>query len=936
MLKIEFSQPPRLNLFHLSIVIFLTLSGCGLAMSDDDRLDRAEGAIEQGAYRAAIIDAKDVLLKEPDNIRGRLILGRASLQVGDGAAAEKEFRRAIELGTPASEVILDVAESLAQQGKYQQLIDDMQIDPSMQSDVQLRLTQLHADAYLGLNKALAARELYTAVLAIEPENVAAKLGVVSSYAIERNYIQSRSTLDEVLSAHPDSVDAWLVSGELNMRLGRHADAVGNFTKMLELASTEDETRLVILGLAGLAEAQLSLRDSDAARATVSRLVELAPDSTMALQLSARIAFLDQDWKTTQQNLQIVLQRMPGFLPAQLLMGMAHLKSGNLAQAEMFLSTVVAKSPSNVEARTLLAETRLQLNRLDLVRETLGPMLAEQSLDPRILSIAGRASLESGDIEQGISYLEQSVAADPNNGELRLQLAAAYIGAGRQAEAREVLDSIEMGTTLDDEYRRELLRAAALYRDGAVEPAIAAAQIISERWPQKGEIQNLLGYMYLYERDYENARQSFELGARKSADPVVSQRFLAAIDIIEGDLDAARVRYLDVLKQQPDTIWALVSLAGIAAQSEDQAKARELLEEARSKDTTAIEPRALLASLYLSAKDFRDAEVVAKEAITLDASNAALHNILGLATLNQRRFDEARASFQAAVDLDQENGTFRLNLAKAQNALDDIEGAQQTLQTSWDRGIADIPASGMLISLRIKEGNLDEAMRLAKQLQENNPAEQAPIAFEGEVHIAKGDLTEAIRVYDRALALGPNRNMALRAHRLIQREGSGDQFRPLLDYLDQRPLDSVARQILGQAYERDSQFEKAIQQYEVVVEAEPDNATVLNNLAWNYSQMGDSRAQATARRAYELSPKDAQIADTLGWILVQEGQVAEGVEILREAVSLSGGRPELRYHLAVGLIELGQTDEARRALDEILREDREFTSRTEAAALLDDL
>ena len=88
MLKIGFSQPPRRDFFHLSLLTFLALSGCGLAMSNDDRLDRAEAAIMQGDYRAAIIDAKDVLRKESDNIRGRLILGRASLQVGDGATEE--------------------------------------------------------------------------------------------------------------------------------------------------------------------------------------------------------------------------------------------------------------------------------------------------------------------------------------------------------------------------------------------------------------------------------------------------------------------------------------------------------------------------------------------------------------------------------------------------------------------------------------------------------------------------------------------------------------------------------------------------------------------------------------------------------------------------------------------------------------------------------
>jgi putative PEP-CTERM system TPR-repeat lipoprotein len=694
---IRISRQPKCRSIYFLMMISILLSGCGLAMSDEDRLNRAEGALEQGDFRAAIIDTKDVLRNDPENVRGRLLLGRASLQIGDAAAAEKELRRAIELGTPASEIIVEVATSLVQQGKYQELIDEFVVDPSMQSDVTIRLTQLRADAYLGLNDAPAARELYTTVLASEPDNVDAKLGVVSSYSVERNLVQARSTLDEILSSHPDAVGVWIQSGELNMTLRRYKDAEGNFTRALELASEQDGSNQVLRALTGLADAQLALDDNEAARTTVARLVDLAPESTMALQLGARVAYLDEDWQTAQQNLQLVLQRAPDYQPAQMLLGVVHLKSGNPAQAEMYLSAVLAKSPGNSEARTLLAETRLQLKRLDQVRETLTPMLAGQNPDARALSIAGRAGIDLGDIEQGVSFLEQSVAADPDNGELRLQLAAAYISADRLDEAREILDSIEIGSALDDEYRRELLRAAALYRDGDVNAAIAAAKEVSERWPQKGEVLNLLGYMYLYERDFENARESFERASGKSGDLIVSQRFLAAIDIAEGKFDEARERYLDVLKLRPDATWALVALARIAAESEDIAKAREWLEEARSKDSAATEPRAMLANIYLSAGDYRDAQLVAEEAIALDADNAAFHNALGLALLNQRRFKEALASFQRAVELDSKNGAFRLNIARAQSAANNKIGAQQTLQNSWDSGLADIPATGMLIS-----------------------------------------------------------------------------------------------------------------------------------------------------------------------------------------------------------------------------------------------
>jgi cytochrome c-type biogenesis protein CcmH/NrfG len=93
---------------NVLILCFLSMVGCGLATSSEERLDRAEAAFQDGAYRAAMIDAREVLRREPDNIRGRLLLGRISLAAGDVGTAEKEFRRAVDLGTPLEHVILDL------------------------------------------------------------------------------------------------------------------------------------------------------------------------------------------------------------------------------------------------------------------------------------------------------------------------------------------------------------------------------------------------------------------------------------------------------------------------------------------------------------------------------------------------------------------------------------------------------------------------------------------------------------------------------------------------------------------------------------------------------------------------------------------------------------------------------------------------------------
>jgi Flp pilus assembly protein TadD len=56
----------------------------------------------------------------------------------------------------------------------------------------------------------------------------------------------------------------------------------------------------------------------------------------------------------------------------------------------------------------------------------------------------------------------------------------------------------------------------------------------------------------------------------------------------------------------------------------------------------------------------------------------------------------------------------------------------------------------------------------------------------------------------------------------------------------------------------------------------------------------------ARRALQLDRDNPEVADTLGWALLQfDGDVDEAVRLLERAVSGLPDNPTVRYHLAVG-------------------------------------
>ncbi len=53
---------------------------------------------------------------------------------------------------------------------------------------------------------------------------------------------------------------------------------------------------------------------------------------------------------------------------------------------------------------------------------------------------------------------------------------------------------------------------------------------------------------------------------------------------------------------------------------------------------------------------------------------------------------------------------------------------------------------------------------------------------------------------------------------------------------------------------------------------------------------------TAKRAYELAPTLAGVVDTYGWILVQNNQFENGIQLLEKAAALAPENEEIQQHL----------------------------------------
>jgi Flp pilus assembly protein TadD len=121
--------------------------------------------------------------------------------------------------------------------------------------------------------------------------------------------------------------------------------------------------------------------------------------------------------------------------------------------------------------------------------------------------------------------------------------------------------------------------------------------------------------------------------------------------------------------------------------------------------------------------------------------------------------------------------------------------------------------------------------------------------------------------------------------------------------DGHPQSSLAAHALGEAWLALKDATRARAVYTELVRVDPKDARAHNNLAHVLLQLGDPAALTHAEKARALAPNQPQVNDTLGWVLVQQGQLEKGLRYLREAALRAPEDKGIQSHLNETLARL---------------------------------
>jgi len=912
----------------LALATSATLSGCDRTsnLTEQEHIQRAKDLEDKGKLQEGVIELKNAIQKNPDSAQARLLLGEIYLRLGLGNEAEKELSRAEKLGVNPETIKLQLGKAWLLTGDYKRVLEE--ISPSLSTSPRSKAAffKMQGDALLGLRKLDEGCKLYKDALAIDPEHISAYWGLANCALAHGNSGEARDMLTTAIKINDADPVSWTALGNLERLNNNNQAAIVAYSAALK----HDPSNLD--ALFGRAQIYAESGKAVEANADLKRLSTLAPAFFGVHFLEALLHYSAGKTDQALDSVQRAIKANPNYMPAQLLFAIVQYDKKSYENAAKNLSKYLQRIPGHLEVRKLLAATYLKLNQPSRSLELLAPYITAGKADGQTLALAGEARMRSDDPSSAKGLFEKAAELVPTSVAFQTKVGLSLLASGDNAEAIRALDTSAAMSNKDP--RADIALAYHYIDTKQFDNALGVLADIEKKLPNSPGTYSLMGVAYAGKGDYVQARKNYERALTLKPDLVSASIRLAAIDISEKDYAAARSRYQSILGKDEKNIPAMVGLAELSVIEKREGEYLKWLEKAAKASPAAFVPRALMANHYQETQQPQKALVIAREAAAANPGLPEALTLLGRMQLAAGENDNAVVTFTKLTAMAPKSAEAQYNLAKVLASIGNEKGARSALRTSLTLDPDYVDSLAALSSLEASQGNHAEAVKLARAVQVHAAVSPRGFILEGDALLAEKRFAEAVSAYAKAPEKSKDSQLIIRQHQAMLLGNAADKADSmLLGWLQTHPQDMVARAYLAESYIRRKLNAEAIKQYETLLNTVPNNPMVLNNLAILYQQQKNPKALATAEKTYKIAPGNPSYADTLGWVLVLQGQTERGIKLLEKAVAGSSQNPEVRFHYAYALTQAGQGSLARQEIKR-LQEMRLSPELAHQAALLE--
>ena len=311
----------------------------------------------------------------------------------------------------------------------------------------------------------------------------------------------------------------------------------------------------------------------------------------------------------------------------------------------------------------------------------------------------------------------------------------------------------------------------------------------------------------------------------------------------GDIKRAELLFEKILELKPENEAATMAYIALLQRKGDINKALNWLKSTLKIHKDNFDLRMAYARLLTDAKRFDDARNQFELLYNKTPDNTDLLYALGLLSLQENQLTKSEKYFKRLIELKKHifDANYYLGrIAEEKNELDKANNFYHSVHDGENYFDAFIRTSLIFA----KQGDIEKALTNIRSIEKPKDVHRnILIQAECEILIEEKRFEEALDVFNKAIQ---------------------EQSHPDLLY---------SRAMLAEKINRFDILETDLVS---IIGKDPDNATALNALGYTLADRGERLDDAYdyIKRAYELSPGDFYILDSMGWVLYRLGRLDE--------------------------------------------------------------
>ncbi len=676
-------------------------------------VQKAKDYIQAGNDKAAIIELRNAVSRDPKNAEARYQLGLLYLRGGEPQNAFQELQRAASL------------------------------DPA-NLDAKIKTAEFNL---LGRNKE-EARRLLAEALEQEPGNVDGLALLANLELLERNPAKALEAVDKALAVTPEQDRLYGIRGRILAGMNRGDEAVIALRRALELAPDKLANHQMLYSYF------LSNQQQEKADEVLRRMLTDFPDRAEPLMEMAMLDMKHGRFDAAEKNLQAAVAKAPADKKLRMAFADFYRQLHRFTNAEnVYFEGLSAGEDDGL--RAALADLYFEQQRFDEARKAMDAVLSRNGKHGGARLVQAKFLVHERMGKDALPILEGLIHDYPRWGEPHYVKALAHMEGGEEELARRgVLDAIQ---ATPNNPRYHLLLAVQLMGERNYDEARKEAAIALRLNPRNHMAALLLAKTVLFAKDYETAEKMLQEIASHLPDNIEVLGSLGLARLGRGRDKEAAEAFTQVLRQRPGNRVAWESLLKIEAKKGK--KAPELihwLEGETAKNPDQAVPHILLAGLQQAVGALDAALVTCDKAQQLDPNLPEVYGLRAMILQRQGKTDAAIEEYRALLAHDARALGGRMVLGQLLEQRGEAPAARKVYQDLLVLKPDFAPAANNLAWLIAEEAqpDLGEAMRLAMLARKAQPNDPNIADTLGWVHYKRKSYALARGEFEQAVALRP--------------------------------------------------------------------------------------------------------------------------------------------------------------------------------------